>query len=60
MPVQISKRDYSLIGEETKHAEERGLASAEWYACPIPRKRMKELMQRRDGPAIRQIGRAHV
>ncbi len=53
MPVQIGKRNYSLIGNETKHAEERGLASAEWYASPIPRKRMKELMQRRDGPAIR-------
>jgi fatty acid desaturase len=53
MPVEISKRDYSLIGEETQHAEERGLASAHWYACPIPRKRMKELLQRRDGPAIR-------
>jgi fatty acid desaturase len=53
MPVEISKRDYSLIGEETRHAEERGLATAQWYAAPIPRKRLKELMQRRDGPAIR-------
>lgn len=52
MSVQIGKRNYSLIGEETQHAVERGLASAEWYASPIPRKRMKELMQRRDGPAI--------
>lgn len=31
----------------------RGLASAEWYQCAIPRKRLKELMVRRDGPAIR-------
>jgi fatty acid desaturase len=30
-----------------------GLASAQWYQCPMPRKRLKELMQRRDAPAIR-------
>jgi len=30
-----------------------GLAGAQWYAAPIPRKRLKELMQRRNGPAIR-------
>jgi fatty acid desaturase len=53
MPVEITKRDYSLIGREAKLAEERGLANAEWYACKIPRSRLKELMQRRDGPAIR-------
>ena len=53
MAVEITKRDYSLIGREGKLAEERGLANAEWYACKISRARMKELMQRRDGPAIR-------
>jgi fatty acid desaturase len=53
MAVEITKRDYSLIGREAKLAEERGLANAEWYACKISRARMKELMQRRDGPAIR-------
>jgi len=53
LPVQITKRDYSLVGRDTKLAEERGLANAEWYACKIPRQRLKELMQRRDGPAIR-------
>ena len=51
--VEITKRDYSLIGRDTKLAEERGLANAEWYSCKIPRARLKELMQRRDGPAIR-------
>ena len=30
-----------------------GLAAAEWYHTDIPRKQMKELMQRSDGPAIR-------
>ena len=53
MEVQISNRDYSLVGRDTKLAEERGLANAEWYACKISRQRLKELMQRRDGPAIR-------
>jgi fatty acid desaturase len=53
MRVEITKRDYSLTGREAKLAEERGLADAEWYACKISRSRMKELMQRRDGPAIR-------
>jgi len=46
-------RDYSLIGPESKKAEELGLVSAQWYHCPIPRKRLKELMQRSDGAAIR-------
>jgi fatty acid desaturase len=46
-------RDYSLTGPDAVRAVERGLASAEWYQAPIPRKRMKELMQRSDGPAIR-------
>ncbi|WP_245600097.1 fatty acid desaturase family protein [Paenibacillus harenae] len=49
----IRKRDYSLTGPEGKLAEERGMASAEWYKTPIPRTRMKELMKRKDGPAIR-------
>ena len=49
----VGRRDYSLVGLDTKLAEERGLASAEWYACPIPRKELKELMKRSDGPALR-------
>jgi fatty acid desaturase len=47
------RRDYSLTGLDGRRAEEAGLAGAEWYACPIPRKRMKELMRRSDQPAIR-------
>ena len=46
-------RDYSLIGREAQKAKDKGLASATWYATPIPRKRMKELMRRSDQPAIR-------
>jgi fatty acid desaturase len=47
------KRDYSLIGESAKAAVARGLMAAEWYHTDIPRKTMKELMKRSDGPAIR-------
>src|SRR4051812_18339471 len=47
------KRDYSLVGESTRSAVETGLASAEWYHTDVARKTMKELMQRSDGPAIR-------
>ncbi|TIL78499.1 MAG: fatty acid desaturase, partial [Mesorhizobium sp.] len=47
------KRDYSLVGESTRIAIETGLASAEWYHTDVPRKTMKELMQRSDSPAIR-------
>ncbi|MDP0978041.1 hypothetical protein, partial [Klebsiella pneumoniae] len=45
--------DYSLTGPEAARAAEKGLVSASWYQSPISRKRMKELMQRRDGPALR-------
>ncbi|MER8485040.1 fatty acid desaturase family protein [Mesorhizobium sp. M1322] len=48
-----SRRDYSLFGRDAKLAVETGLAAAEWYHTDVPRKRMKELMQRSDGPAIR-------
>jgi fatty acid desaturase len=47
------RRDYSLIGRDSEAAVASGLAAAEWYKTDIPRKRMKELMQRSDGPAIR-------
>jgi fatty acid desaturase len=53
MPVGIAQRDYSLVGLDTKRAVETGLSTARWYACPIPRKQLKELMKRKDGPAIR-------
>ncbi|WP_199616193.1 fatty acid desaturase family protein [Paenibacillus alkalitolerans] len=47
------RRDYSLTGPEGKLAQEKGLVAAEWYTCPIPRQRLKQLMKRKDGPAIR-------
>src|SRR5260221_7671480 len=53
MNIPFTPRDYSLTGPAAQQAEELGLVSAEWHRAPIPRKRLKELMQRSDGPAIR-------
>lgn len=47
------RRDYSLSGPENERAVASGLANAQWYRCAIPRTRMKEFMQRSDGPATR-------
>lgn len=46
-------RDYSLVGRDTEAAVKLGLAAAEWYHSDIPRKRMKQLMRRKDLPGIR-------
>lgn len=56
MPVKsasLQRRDYSLTGPEAAKAVDRGLAGATWYQSPVPRKRLKALMQRRNGPALR-------
>jgi len=47
------KRDYSLLGEDARQAVEQGLANADWYQTGVPRKELKALMKRSDGPAIR-------
>ena len=47
----MATRDYSLLGPDGARAVETGLAAAEWYHTDLPRKMMKELMQRSDGPA---------
>jgi len=44
---------YSLVGENSRRAVEMGLAEAEWYTTPVDRKVMRSLLERRDGPAIR-------
>jgi len=46
-------RDYSLVGKEASLSIERGLADATWYTSPIPRDQMRELLERKDGPSIR-------
>jgi MocE subfamily Rieske [2Fe-2S] domain protein len=45
--------DYSLVGKDTAAAIEKGLAEAAWYVSPVPPEKMRELLERRDGPAIR-------
>ncbi len=50
---EIHISDYSLVGRRTKEAIDQGLADATWYASPVPKQKMRELLQRRDGPAIR-------
>jgi MocE subfamily Rieske [2Fe-2S] domain protein len=47
------KFDYSLTGANSTLAVERGLAEADWYQCAVPRETMRSLLERRNGPAIR-------
>lgn len=53
MSTTTTMRDYRLNGQSTRDAFEKGLVSAEWYHTDVPRKQMKALMKRSDGPAIR-------
>src|SRR5882757_2594492 len=48
-----AKLDYSLTGVNGPRAVEQGLAEADWYQCPVPRETMRQLLERRDGPAGR-------
>ncbi len=50
---EIKLSDYSLVGKDTTLAIETGLAEATWYTSPVPKDKMRELLQRRDWPAIR-------
>jgi Na(+)-translocating NADH:ubiquinone oxidoreductase F subunit len=47
------RKDYSLVGADTALAIERGLAEADWYVSPLPKAVLRDLLERRDGPAIR-------
>lgn len=51
--IALPPHDYTLTGPSAAHAIETGLAAAEWYHTDVPRAQMKALMQRRDGPAMR-------
>jgi fatty acid desaturase/nitrite reductase/ring-hydroxylating ferredoxin subunit len=48
-----AKLDYNLTGVNSRLAVERGLAEADWYQCAVPREKMRQLLVRRDGPALR-------
>jgi MocE subfamily Rieske [2Fe-2S] domain protein len=45
--------DYSLVGQNTTVAVQKGLVDAKWYTSPVPKEKMRELLERHDGPAIR-------
>jgi MocE subfamily Rieske [2Fe-2S] domain protein len=47
------KLDYSLVGVNAARAVEAGLAEADWYQSPVPRPVMRRLLERRNGPAVR-------
>lgn len=50
---QIQLSDYSLVGKRSVEAIQEGLAEATWYASPVAKPQMRELLQRRDWPALR-------
>lgn len=50
---QTPVNDYSLVGLNASAAVAKGLAEADWYQCPVPRAQMRRLLERRDGPALR-------
>jgi Na+-transporting NADH:ubiquinone oxidoreductase subunit F len=45
--------EYSLTGSNAASRVAEGLAEADWYRCHVPRREMRNLLIRRDGPAIR-------
>ena len=53
LPSPSAEFDYSLTGVNSTLAVEKGLAEADWYQCAVPRETMRSLLERRNGPAIR-------
>ena len=49
----LDRYNYSLTGPNAARAVEMGLAEAAWYQSPVPRETMRQLLERRNGPAIR-------
>ena len=49
----VSHKQYQLTEENRQRSLQEGLASANWYTTPIARDKMRQLLVRRDGPAIR-------
>jgi MocE subfamily Rieske [2Fe-2S] domain protein len=44
---------YILNEANSARAIEQGLAEADWYTCPISKADLRKLLERRDGPALR-------
>ena len=53
MAGETRMRDYSIVGEESAAAVQKGLAAARWYSCPLSRDELKAVVKRRDWPGIR-------
>lgn len=53
MAAPAAKRDYRLTGPDAALAVAQGLSEAQWYACALPRRALKDMMRRKDGPALR-------
>ena len=47
--------DYSLVGKDTNKAIQAGLAEATWYASPVSKAQIRDLLERRDAPALAGI-----
>ena len=47
--------DYSLVGKDTSKAIQAGLAEATWYASPVSKAQIRDLLERRDAPALAGI-----
>jgi Na+-transporting NADH:ubiquinone oxidoreductase subunit F len=52
MSALIENR-YILSRENSERALAKGLAEATWYRTPVPKAKIRQLLERRDGPAIR-------
>lgn len=52
-PSTAVKADYSLTGVNARKAVEMGLAEADWYQTPVAHDAMRNLLARKNGPAIR-------
>ena len=50
---RIRCRDYSLVGADSRAAEQRGLVAAKWYRCKISPSKFRELSRRTDDHALR-------
>ncbi len=53
MSTATTYNRYILNEANSARAIEQGLAEADWYTCPIPKADLRRLLERRDGPALR-------
>jgi Na(+)-translocating NADH:ubiquinone oxidoreductase F subunit len=49
----LAENRYLLSKENSEQALAKGLAEATWYKTPVPKATVRQLLERRDGPAIR-------